>query len=92
MLAIWLGITVGFAGCGPRDDQAKREREEKVDEGARKAGTDAYRAGQSAQKAADDAAEAARRLGKKIEKAADEARQGWNDAKRDDDAKKGARQ
>jgi hypothetical protein len=80
-----------FAGCGPstpEEDQAKREREQKVDKAARKAGSDAYEAGQKAEKAAEDAGKAAKELGKKIEKAGEEAKEGWSDAKREEEAKK----
>jgi hypothetical protein len=67
-------IGVGLAGCS-RDDNASRQGAT-----ARQAGRDAYRASQEAKR---DAKEAAREL----QRAGKDFRQGWNEAKHENDTR-----
>ena len=81
-LASILVLLIGIAACDrsvPQESQ--RERDQKSDERMRQAGRSAYDAAQKAE-------EAARELSRQVERAGKDARQGWDEAKRDHERQK----
>src|SRR5579872_239957 len=76
-------VVVGLAACDrntPQESQRERDqtRDQTSDERMRQAGRSAYDAAQKAQDAAQE-------LSRQVERAGKEARQGWDDAKREHD-------
>ena len=76
-LIILSGLLIGMACDRPANIDDRRTREEKTDKAAHQAGEDAY-------KATAKAKELARQAAEKVEKAGRAARDGWEDAKRND--------
>ncbi|MDP9114735.1 MAG: hypothetical protein M3O20_13785 [Acidobacteriota bacterium] len=72
------GLLLGAAACDRPDTSEDRQaREERVDEAARKAGAEAYKAAQKTKEAAAEAAEDLRKAGREV-------KAGWEDAKHSD--------
>ena len=70
-------LIFGLAACDrPVNHETQRDRDEKTDEHMRQAGRSAYEAAQKAQGAAED-------LSRLVERAGKEAREGWDEAKRE---------
>lgn len=75
-------MIVGLAACEhPATQESAQDREQKSDERMRQAGRSAYNAAQKAQDAAEE-------LKRQVERAGKEAREGWDEAKRDREVKK----
>jgi len=77
---------VSLVACGYRrhsenDQERQREAQQQTDETARKAGHAAYEATQKAE-------QAAKQLGHDVKSASEQAQKGWDDAKREHEAKK----
>lgn len=79
MRSLWIApvmaLGIGLVGCG-RGDNSQRNGA-----AARQAGRDAYRASQTAKRDARDAA-------REVERAGKDFRQGWYEAKREDEARR----
>jgi hypothetical protein len=72
------GLFLGTAGCDrPDSAEGRQAREERVEQGAHKAGAEAYKAAQKTKEAAAEAAEDLRKAGR-------EMKAGWEDAKHSD--------
>jgi hypothetical protein len=75
---MWAAITLAFLLCGlgacSREDRRSAESE-------------AHKAGKAAYKLARQTREAAEKADRKLRKAGEDAREGWNEAKHEDQAK-----
>ncbi len=72
------GLLLGTLACDrPDTAEDKRVRQEKVDDAARRAGAEAYKAAQKTKEAAAEAAERLRQAGREV-------KAGWEDAKHSD--------
>ena len=74
-IALVLALNFGIVGCSRADNSGRDAAT------ARQAGRDAYRASQAAKRDAKDAA-------RELDKAGKDFQQGWNEAKREDEARR----
>ena len=82
------GLLLSMLTSCTRPVESDRDADDRGNEAARQAGRAAYAASQKAKEAAKQAERAAEELNRKMEKDGQEARKGWDQAKRENEAKR----